>query len=459
MSTTSARSPSLLRLLFGLREPVDRRTYALVGFTLMLAKYLVDAALIYAATDVVWTPWAYASPLYSTREHVLGPEHNALMLAMLVWTLPFLWIGLVMTVRRAHDAGLTAWLGLLYFVPFLNYLFMLVLCVLPTNRGAPLAPARSSERGWNFGRALFSALAAIPLTGALFALSVYALRNYGNSVFLGAPLMLGSISSFLYNRGAVRPFFHAVVVGVVAVVLAMGALMLVAAEGAICLMMAAPIALPMAVVGAVVGRVIAGLGETGFAALWIVPLCSGGLSVIESALREPSHSEVRSSVDVAAPPEVVWRHVVSFSELPEPDWALFRVGLAYPVRARIEGSGVGAVRRCEFSTGAFVEPITVWDEPRRLAFEVVAQPPPMHEWSPYRHVHPPHLDGYFSSERGEFRLVALDSGARTRLEGSTWYRLRFGPAPYWRWWSDFFVHRIHARVLDHVRRLAEADAR
>ena len=43
----------------------------------------------------------------------------------------------------------------------------------------------------------------------------------------------------------------------------------------------------------------------------------------------------------------------------------------------IEGEGVGAVRHCVFSTGAFVEPITIWNEPRHLRFDVTAMPEPM----------------------------------------------------------------------------------
>src|SRR5437764_9190538 len=110
-----------------------------------------------------------------------------------------------------------------------------------------------------------------------------------------------------------------------------------------------------------------------------------------------------SSIEIDAPTERVWQNVIGFSELPEvPKW-FFRLGIAYPVRARIEGSGVGAVRRCEFSTGPFVEPITAWEPPSRLAFDVQSQPAPMTEWSPYRHVHPPHLDGTMRSRRGEFR--------------------------------------------------------
>jgi len=127
------------------------------------------------------------------------------------------------------------------------------------------------------------------------------------------------------------------------------------------------------------------------------------------------------------------------------------------VRAHIDGSGVGAVRTCEFSTGSFVEPITAWEPPRRLGFDVRSQPPTMQEWSPYRHVDAPHLLEGLKSERGEFRLVAIGE-QRTRLEGSTWYRDNLFPQLYWNLWSDAFIHRIHARVLEHVKRRSEAQA-
>ena len=71
---------------------------------------------------------------------------------------------------------------------------------------------------------------------------------------------------------------------------------------------------------------------------------------------------------------------MSFSEIPPPTEWMFRAGIAYPVRARIQGNGVGAERQCVFSTGAFVEPIEVWDEPRKLKFSVTSNPAPMEEW-------------------------------------------------------------------------------
>jgi hypothetical protein len=79
----------------------------------------------------------------------------------------------------------------------------------------------------------------------------------------------------------------------------------------------------------------------------------------------------------------------------------------------------------------------------------------MREWSPWR-IHPPHLEGFLVSEAGQFRLIAL-AGGRTRLEGTTWYRHHLWPTSYWRLWSDYLIHRIHLRVLNHVKRLSEME--
>ena len=131
--------------------------------------------------------------------------------------------------------------------------------------------------------------------------------------------------------------------------------------------------------------------------------------------------------------------------------------LALPARAALETQGPPpALRECEFSTGAFVEPITAWEAPRRLSFDVTGPPPALVELTPYRSIDPPHRDGAFRARRGEFRLVALPGG-RTRLAGSTWYELRMAPEPYWWFWSDALVHAIHQRVLVHVKRLVEGE--
>jgi hypothetical protein len=104
--------------------------------------------------------------------------------------------------------------------------------------------------------------------------------------------------------------------------------------------------------------------------------------------------EVRTAIEINAAPEQVWKHVLALPDLAGPTEWFF-----------IEGSGPGAIRYCEFSTGAFVEPIEEWDEARLLRFRVTKNPAPMKEWSPYPGVDPAHLSGYMISERGQFKLT------------------------------------------------------
>jgi hypothetical protein len=164
--------------------------------------------------------------------------------------------------------------------------------------------------------------------------------------------------------------------------------------------------------------------------------------------------KVVTSVEVDAPVKTVWKHVIEFSELPPPTQLLFRLGIAYPMRADIAGHGCGAVRHCIFSTGPFVEPINVWDEPRLLKFSVTSNPAPLEEWTPYHKLYPPHLHGFLVSEQGQFKLTPL-SGGRTLLEGTTWYHHTMWPVAYWQICSDQIIHAIHRRVLLHVKALSE----
>jgi len=448
----------LLSVWFGLGEPVDRATYAASGLGLAALKYAVEAAVVFATTGHGLTPLEFVSPSFVTRQAFLERAPDWLGPALALWTLPFVWIALSMSVRRAHSAGRSPWIGALVLLSPLNILVMALLALLPDkpapSPAAPPATATDGPAGRSMLRAAFAGLAVGMLS---IVVGLYGFGSYGAVLFFVTPVVMGMVSGFLYNSPVVRSTSETLRLGSLVMLLAGGVLLALAFEGVICLVMAAPIVMPTALAGAILGKWVAqctsaGLGQLA-ALVLAVPLLSGA----ESLTRSVPERVVLTSVVVAAPPEIVWRRVVAFPDLPAPDDWFFRSGIACPMRARIEGTGVGATRHCEFTTGDFVEPITVWDEPRRLAFDVVDQPDPMVELTPYRHVHPPHLrDRSLASRRGEFRLVDLGDG-RTRLEGRTWYTFDMHPQGYWTLWSDFTIHRIHRRVLDHVRRLSEAD--
>ena len=442
---------------FGLREPVDRLTYAVSGVGLAVFKYAVEAGVIKATTGQWLTPVEFVSPSLSAREFFAESAPEWLGWFLVLWTVPFVWIALSMSVRRAYSAGSSPWLGALVLVPPVNLVVMACLAI------APDKPALSVERAAATAKAprrvALTAVGCGLAVGIMAILvGIYGFGEYGVVVFLVTPVMMGMVSGFVYNQPVVRSTGATVNIAVLVTLLAAGVLLLLAFEGMICLIMAAPIVLPMTIVGAILGKWMAECTTAGSGQMVGMILAVPFLCGAEALTRQIPERVVLTTVEVAAPPEVVWKRIVEFPDLPAPtDW-FFRCGIACPMRARIEGSGVGAVRHCEFSTGDFVEPITVWEEPVRLAFDVVDQPDPMVELTPWRHVHPPHLeDRSLESQRGEFRLVDL-GGGRTRLEGRTWYTFDMHPQIYWTLWSDFSIHRIHRRVLDHIRTLAEADA-
>lgn len=446
------------RLWFTFERSVDRRAYLTSGLALIPLKYAGDVALVWFAAGRVWRPADYVSPVASLVSARLHNAPPALLPALAVWALPFLWIGVSMSMRRALDAGRSAWLALLFFVPGVSYLFMAAMCALPSRPrpASPAEPPRPNEDRLPSALLAIAAGAAVGL--GMLALSVYGLASYGISLFLGTPFVIGALTAFLFNRRYTASERESQQVVLMTLGCVAGVALLTAAEGALCLLMAAPLGAGIGAMGAVLGRRIA-LRDHGPAAHALL-----GVALLPAAAAAGAHRpasalrEVRSAIVVDAPPAAVWRRIIAFPPLPEPSELVFRAGIAYPERAELRGAGVGAVRYCVFSTGPFVEPVTRWEPGRRLSFDVAAQPRPLHEWSPYADVAPPHLDGYFRSRRGEFRLVPL-AGGRTRLEGSTWYEMRLEPAAYWVLFGDLLIGRIHGRVLRHIRAVAEADVR
>ena len=423
----------------------------------MLVKYLIEFITIYATTGNSYAIEVFLSPILKHRSEVLDSTTQFLPWILFVWTIPFLWISVSMSVRRSVASTGSSFLGLLILVPLLNFVTMLLLCILPNRasrskiKNISVATPIPSNRIRSAISGMFISIAG---SLVLYALSVTVFKNYGILLFFGMPVLVGVITSYMFNRVEIQSTGQTVLVAEIGILLCSGALLVFAVEGIICIVMLLPLAAVIVIIGALIGRSMAANNASGghvtTSILLLLPLLSGA-DLLEN---EAPVYEVISTVVIDAPPEKVWPNVIGFSELDAPPAWYFELGIAYPLRATIDGEGVGAIRHCEFSTGAFVEPITVWDKPNRLTFDVTKQPPPMNELSPYRHVHPPHLDGYLNCKQGEFRLIRLPDN-RTLLEGSTWYEFKMYPQGYWTLWSDTSIHRIHQRVLQHIKKLSE----
>lgn len=444
------------------RGRVGRARYLVTGLVLLGLKHNIDRLLagLHGYPWGIFNYWMFESP--GGIAH-LNPDNARFYTVLLLTALPFIWIGTVMTLRRLRDADLPLPLVVLFFLPLLNLIFFAILTAIPSSSSSD-NPSRLSGRigrlipEGEFGSAVFGVVATVFLTALEIAFTTNGLGNYGWGLFVGIPFFLGLSSTLIYSFHRPRSLAKCLAVASTAVGSVGATLFAFAIEGFICLAMALPLALVLALFGSFIGWVLQkrpSFSRSSLNAVSVGFLLIPGLILLEHSFGGPAPLyEVKTSVVIKANPETVWTNVVSFSELPQPTEAMFKTGLAYPIRAEIRGRGVGAVRHCVFSTGPFVEPITVWDEPRLLAFDVTEQPRAMEELSLYNDLRPPHLDNYFISRKGQFELKALPDGS-TLLEGTTWYQNRFWPAPYWHLWSDYIIHNIHKRVLHHIKSLAE----
>ena len=458
---------------------VPRRTYAIVGLLGFTLKHNLDRFVASFVFHRHWGVFNYWVPVRDVARVTQLPRSEAVFLAtMVALSLPFIWLGVSMTIKRLRSAGFAPQLVALFFLPFLNLLFFLVLCLLPekhVSRGPRSAPSGTIDPPANqssfpaprssisrmlpegaIGSAAVSLLITIPIGLGTAWLGTQILRNYGWGLFIALPFVMGFTAALIYGSRQPRSAGAQIGVACLSVVLLGAALMTLAFEGLICIAMAVPLAIPLAALGGVCAYAIQKnrrYDSPAFVAILL--LFTPGVEWLEHTIARPSPVfVVRSTIEIEARPEKVWDKVIAFTEIPAPTEWMFRAGVAYPIRAEMFGRGPGAERRCVFSTGDFVEPIQVWDAPHRLKFSVTSNPAPMQEWTPYPHVNPPHLHGFLVSEGGQFLLTALPNGG-TSLEGTTWYRHGLWPSAYWKLWSDEIIHRIHLRVLRHIREEAE----
>lgn len=310
-----------------------------------------------------------------------------------------------------------------------------------------LLPTDDTKRKWS------SIGITVSIAGALSLWGIYAIGEYGIALFILTPLFMGFGSAVLMGYKKQISKRQAKNVGFLTLGFFTVGLLLFAIEGIICIAMAAPFGILLTYAGSILGYSVvakaAGVAnKMMFVLIGIIPA-----TAFFEKQTQPELTSVITAVEINASPERVWKNVIEFPRLKAPTEFIFKAGIAYPVNAEIEGSGVGAIRHCNFTTGSFVEPVTVWDAPKLLKFDVVQQPAPMKEIS-FWDIDAPHLHDYFVSKKGQFKLIALPGG-RTRLEGTTWYYHNIKPAIYWRLWSNYIIHKIHERVLLHIKVNAE----
>jgi hypothetical protein len=458
--------------LFTWEGTIDRGPYAIAGIVGFGLKHNLDRFVASWFFKRRWGLFNYWFPV-DRALHLTSLSHDdrVYLFTMLATSLPFIWIGVMLTIKRLRSINMPVWLTAFFFAPFVNLLFFLFLSIEPAEssedpKWRPVARGNRPIRRFIPQNDWGSAAVAVAVTSVIGALgtllSVHGLNVYGIGLFVALPFCLGLVSALINGYHRPRTLAACLVVSCLSVVLLGLVLLAIAVEGVVCLLMAAPIGMVLAMMGGALGYILqrnhwdgVRTQSTFGALLLFLPLMMG-----TDALKpqDPPLLTVTTQIEIAAPPKIVWRYITSFPTLDPPTEWPFRIGIAYPIRSTLNGTGIGAQRTCQFSSGYFVEPIDVWQENQQLGFRISGEPLVMEEMSPYGHIHTKHIDGqYFQAQDALFVLTPLSNGD-TLLTGTSRYRNRMWPVDYWRLWSDAIVHQIHLRVFHHIKQLAEAEA-
>lgn len=310
-----------------------------------------------------------------------------------------------------------------------------------------ILPQELSKRKWY--AVIITLLICIPLT----IWSIYGVGEYGIALFILIPFLMGMCSTIIYGYGKEITSKQARGIGFLTLLIFACGLIVFAIEGLICIGMAAPFAILLTWIGTLIGFTIINKRPNQALNSILLLIVMIPLGAFKESLRTPPVKPVITKSIIKATPETVWKNVIAFPEINKPKDLLFKIGISYPIKSKIEGYGVGAIRYCQFNTGDFIEPITKWEENKILAFDVVEQPEPLKEIS-FWDVNSPHLHDYFVSKKGQFKITDLGNGT-VELEGTTWYYHNIKPDFYWRLWSDMIIHKIHERVLNHIKEECE----
>lgn len=313
-------------------------------------------------------------------------------------------------------------------------------------------PAREPS-GWK-GLAV-----AVP-SALLYGLMIYALTRWQapNSgmlllgFLLGAPMAACVLAVAVADpKGMKGPGAHVSIsaLTVTAMLICAGVAL---REGAVCLVMAAPLFYGGGILAGWVAGVVVRQRRGRMLCLSLLVLPLIGIPAEADRPPEAQTRHVVSRTHIDASPEVVWNSLIDIREISgaEHRWTFSHdvVGIPRPRDARMEGTGVGAVRRLEWADGVrFEEHITRWQPGRELAWTFHIGP------DAQGRMLDEHLkvdSAYLRLEEGRYRIEPTADGG-SDLVLTTRYWIRTPMNGYAAFWGQVFLGDFHRNVLGVIR--------
>jgi len=308
---------------------------------------------------------------------------------------------------------------------------------------------------------VLGALYGLFLRGSIFLEKFVHIGNLPGVMSIGflffGPFALGFIVVRRANSGGFVPVWYWIFAPWLATVLMLAGTALLLWEGAICIVMAAPIAL----VSASIGGLAAGLlgrhekpSPRITACVALLPLLISGA---ESGIAAPNQTRtVASEIRIHATPGTVWTNIervpaIAPSELRE-NWVQ-RIGFPRPIEATLSHEGVGGIRHATFERGVlFIETINAWEPEHLLAFSIHADTAHIPSTTLDEHVT---IGGrYFDVLDGEYQIAPVGNGDVV-LHLTSHERLTTDFNGYAGLWTDAVMRSIQTNILQVIKKRCE----
>ncbi len=274
-------------------------------------------------------------------------------------------------------------------------------------------------------------------------------------IFL-VPFAIGFLATYLAReRSLVRALFFPNAPALMALFFAL----MLAWEGFICIFLWLPLFMVMSSLGGFVGYLVVRFwkDKSSRAVAGIVVLLPFGASFPESRFEAPKQiRNVETTIAIAAPPEAVWREIVSVPTIGESEHAFawsHLIGFPRPIAAESSGTGVGSVREASFERGVvFHEKVTEFVPNERLSFTIHADKNQIPAKALDEHVT---VGGpFFDVLSGTYEVQRDGEGVLLHLSSEHRLSTRFNF--YASSWTDFIMRDTQAYILHIVKERAEA---
>ncbi|WAC15055.1 hypothetical protein [Dyadobacter pollutisoli] len=308
----------------------------------------------------------------------------------------------------------------------------------------------------------------VPVIYALTLTTIFGLHSWTDilsvmsiSFLFCLPAVIGAFTVYLSNEQNVASLPYRIFIPWIPLFSFVVITLFFQIEGWACWVMILPFFMASASLGGLLGGYLkARHNRRNHIHVFVFALLPFLLSPIENMIGTiPGTYRANTTIDIAAPDSVIWRHVTRVSEIPENEdkgWLTRSLGFPRPVRAELNFEGPGASREAIFTNGLiFHETVLKYAHLQKMVFSIKANPYEIPSTTMDKHIV---IGGaYFDVLTGTYELEKLGQN-RYRLHLYSHFKLNTNFNFYASWWARWIMQDIQNNILQIVKRRAEKGA-